>query len=57
MTYEIYRYIFIGGAVMAGIMFAVSVLVYIGKQKKKGNKCIGCPHGGNCSGSCGSQDK
>lgn len=39
------------------VAIAVSVLVYIGKQKKKGNKCIGCPHGGNCSGSCASQDK
>ena len=39
------------------VAIAVSVLVYIGKQKKKGNKCIGCPHGGNCSGSCGSQNK
>lgn len=28
MTYEIYRYIFIGGAVLAGIMLAVSVLVF-----------------------------
>ncbi len=28
MTYEIYRYIFIGGAVLAGIMFVVSVLVF-----------------------------
>ena len=28
MTYEIYRYIFIGGAILAGIMFAVSVLVF-----------------------------
>ena len=28
MTYEIYRYIFIGGAVLAGIMFVVSVAVF-----------------------------
>ena len=28
MTYEIYRYIFLGGAVLAGIMLAVSVLVF-----------------------------
>lgn len=28
MTYEIYRYIFMGGAVLAGIMFVVSVLVF-----------------------------
>jgi hypothetical protein len=34
------------------VAITVSILVYIGKQKKKGNKCIGCPHGGNCSGNC-----
>lgn len=28
MTYEIYRYIFIGGAVLAGVMFVVSVLLF-----------------------------
>ena len=27
MTYEIYRYIFLGGAILAVIMFVVSVLV------------------------------
>ena len=29
-----------------------SVLLYIHKSKKKGIKCIGCPHGAKCSGSC-----
>lgn len=29
MTYEIYRYIFMGGAILTGIMFVVSVLVFI----------------------------
>ena len=28
MTYEICRYIFIGGAILAGVMFAVSVIVF-----------------------------
>ena len=28
MTYEIYRYIFMGGAILAAIMFVVSVLVF-----------------------------
>ena len=28
MTYEIYRYIFLGGAILTGIMFIVSVLVF-----------------------------
>lgn len=26
---------------------------YVYKAKKSGAKCIGCPAGGNCSGSCG----
>lgn len=29
MTYEIYRYIFLGGAILAGIMLIVSILVFI----------------------------
>ncbi len=37
------------------VAIALSVLIYVGKQKKKGNKCIGCPHGDRCSGSCNSQ--
>lgn len=27
---------------------------YVWKAKKSGRKCIGCPDGGACSGSCGS---
>lgn len=27
---------------------------YIGKQKKKGAKCIGCPYSKSCTGTCGS---
>lgn len=29
-----------------------AVCVYLWKARKKGVKCIGCPDGGNCSGSC-----
>lgn len=29
MTYEIYRYIFIGGAALAGIMLVVSILLFV----------------------------
>ncbi len=29
MTYDVYRYIFIGAAILCGIMFVVSVLVFI----------------------------
>ena len=25
---------------------------YIWKEKKKGTRCIGCPHSGKCGGSC-----
>jgi hypothetical protein len=35
------------------VAIALSALIYMGKQKKQGNKCIGCPHGGKCNGSCG----
>lgn len=34
------------------VAIVISVLIYIGKQKKRGNKCIGCPYGGKCNGSC-----
>lgn len=29
-----------------------AVFFYILKAKKKGVKCIGCPHSGSCSGNC-----
>ena len=52
---------FIRGSVMAdfivGIIISAIVgvaAIYIAKQKKKGVKCIGCPDGAACSGSCGS---
>ena len=28
-------------------------IFYIVKEKKKGTKCIGCPHSGTCGGKCG----
>ena len=34
-------------SVLAVIIIGVSV--YVIKQKKKGRKCIGCPHSGECS--------
>lgn len=27
-------------------------LIYIRKEKKRGVRCVGCPHGGNCGGKC-----
>lgn len=41
------------------IIIAIVVVIvglaslYIYRAKKKGKKCIGCPDGGSCSGSCG----
>ena len=29
MTYEIYRYIFIGSAILCGVMFVVSILLFV----------------------------
>ena len=26
---------------------------YVYREKKKGRKCIGCPHAGSCGGGCG----
>ena len=37
-------------AVIAGILGAA--IWYIRKEKKKGTKCVGCPHSGSCSGNC-----
>ncbi len=34
------------------ILLAGGISLYIYRQKKKGNKCIGCPYGKNCSGEC-----
>ena len=45
---------------MENIIIAVIIIVIVGaaglyiyKAKKSGKKCIGCPDGGSCSGSCG----
>ena len=41
--------------VIVGLIILVIVgaaVVYIVKEKKKGVKCIGCPDGAKCSGSC-----
>ena len=43
---------FIVGMIIVIIVGAA--VVYIIKEKKKGVKCIGCPEGATCSGSCAS---
>lgn len=36
--------------IVAAIVAAA--LVFIIREKKKGRKCIGCPHAKNCAGGC-----
>ena len=43
---------FIVGMIILIIVGAA--VVYIIKEKKKGVKCIGCPNGASCVGSCAS---
>jgi len=40
--------------IAAVIVVAILALAvwYIYKAKKSGKKCVGCPDGGSCSGSC-----
>ena len=43
--------------VIVGLIILVIVgvaVAYIVNEKKKGVKCIGCPDGAKCSGSCAS---
>ena len=42
--------ILIVAAVIGAICF------YLRRQKKKGVRCIGCPHAKECSGKCGNRD-
>ncbi len=45
------------------IIIAVLLLIvgaaawYVVRAKRKGQKCIGCPHGKSCSGSCCGEKK
>ena len=34
------------------VAILLGALIYVGNQKKKGNKCIGCPYSEKCSGGC-----
>lgn len=38
------------------LAIVVPVIIYIVKQKKRGVRCIGCPHAGSCSKGCPSHD-
>ena len=39
-------------AILVLIVAGVSLYIYIYREKKRGSKCIGCPHSKNCSGGC-----
>lgn len=45
--------------IVLGIIAAVAALAafYIYKAKRRGQKCIGCPYSGCCSGSCGGEKR
>ena len=34
------------------LAIVIGITVYLYKAKKRGQKCIGCPYGKNCNGSC-----
>lgn len=41
-------------AIAAVLLVIAGAVFYIVKAKKSGKRCIGCPDGGTCSGTCGS---
>lgn len=47
-----------GNYIAAGILLLIlgAVVFYLVRQKKKGVKCVGCPHAKQCSGCCASND-
>ena len=36
---------------VVGLILGLAV-GYIRREKKRGTRCIGCPHAGSCSGGC-----
>ena len=46
---------FILGLILLAIVFLA--VGYIVRAKKRGQKCIGCPHSKECSGRCGDNKK
>ena len=34
------------------VLIVAGVSLYIYREKKRGSKCIGCPHSKSCSGVC-----
>ena len=47
-------------AILAILLIVGGAVFYIVRAKRRGDKCIGCPHAKECAGKCGcncSQDK
>ena len=44
--------------ILSIILLAIigGALFYIIREKKKGRKCIGCPHSKSCCGKCGGEN-
>ena len=36
-----------------GAVIILAAAAYIRREKKKGKRCVGCPHAGSCGGACG----
>ncbi len=39
------------------LAIAAGIIIYLVRGKKRGDKCIGCPYGKQCTSKCGSCDK
>ena len=51
---RLWRYLGRNRALLVLALILGAAARYIYRAKKKGHKCIGCPHSSTCSGSCGS---
>lgn len=43
--------ILVGGLILAVLG---AIIFYLVRARRRGQKCIGCPYGGKCSGNCSS---
>lgn len=39
------------------VLIVAGALFYMYRAKKRGQKCIGCPYGKECTGSCSCKEK
>lgn len=40
-------------AITAVVLIVGGAVAYLVRSKKRGDKCVGCPYGKQCGGSCG----